>query len=188
MVVNTVSKMTVSIEKFNTPSLEPRSFRQLEKWVRRTSKDIIPIREPKILIRGAKIIIALWNHRSGSINFEFHSFFDNDKFLSLRSDFKTQIMKEGIHPEEYRMVVFKDVSNDTAFLTRSCTDTTETIKWEDGNEYPLVKLEISNTSHPFYTGKMTLVDTAGRIDKFKNRYAKHKKPVETPAEKEESED
>ena len=86
-------------------------------------------------------------------------------------------MKEGIHPEEYRKVVFKDVSNDTAFITRSCANTKETIKWEDGNDYPLIKLEISNTSHPFYTGKMTLVDTAGRIDKFKTRYAKHKKPA-----------
>ena len=84
-------------------------------------------------------------------------------------------MKEGIHPEEYRKVVFKDVSNDTAFLTQSCAESKETIKWEDGNEYPLIKLEISNTSHPFYTGKMTLVDTAGRIDKFKTKYAKFNK-------------
>lgn len=92
-------------------------------------------------------------------------------------------MKEGIHPEDYRMVVFKDVSNDTAFLTRSCASSKETIKWQDGNEYPLVKLEISNTSHPFYTGKMTLVDTAGRVDRFKNRYAKVKKPVQKVEEK-----
>ncbi|MFT5919609.1 MAG: large subunit ribosomal protein L31 [Granulosicoccus sp.] len=102
-------------------------------------------------------------------------------------------MKEGIHPEGYRSIVFKDESNDTAFLTQSCAETKETIEWEDGNEYPLIKLEISNTSHPFYTGKMTLVDTAGRIDKFKTRYAKHKKadgalvaseeaPKETPEE------
>lgn len=91
-------------------------------------------------------------------------------------------MKDGIHPEDYRFVVFKDVSNDTAFLTRSCAESKETIEWEDGNEYPLVKLEISNTSHPFYTGKMTLVDTAGRIDKFRNRYAKHKKPAAATAE------
>ena len=96
-------------------------------------------------------------------------------------------MKNGIHPEEYRFVVFKDVSNDTAFLTRSCAATSETIKWEDGNDYPLVKLEISDTSHPFYTGKMTLVDTAGRIDKFRTRYAKHKKPEAAPAEDESSE-
>jgi large subunit ribosomal protein L31 len=95
-------------------------------------------------------------------------------------------MKEGIHPEEYRKVVFKDVSNDTAFITRSCANTKETIKWEDGNDYPLIKLEISNTSHPFYTGKMTLVDTAGRIDKFKTRYAKHKKPAAATAATEEA--
>lgn len=84
-------------------------------------------------------------------------------------------MKQGIHPEDYRMVVFKDMSNGDAFLTKSTASTKETIKWEDGNEYPLVKVEISSTSHPFYTGKIQLVDTAGRIDKFKNKYAKFKK-------------
>ena len=83
-------------------------------------------------------------------------------------------MKKGIHPENYRLVVFKDMSNETSFLTHSTAETKETIKWEDGNEYPVVKLEISNTSHPFYTGKMKLVDTAGRIDKFRNRYEKKK--------------
>jgi large subunit ribosomal protein L31 len=83
-------------------------------------------------------------------------------------------MKKGIHPENYRLVVFKDMSNDIMFLTKSCADTKETIKYEDGNEYPLVKMEISNTSHPYYTGKMKLVDTAGRIDKFRNRYEKKK--------------
>lgn len=82
-------------------------------------------------------------------------------------------MKKGIHPDSYRFVVFKDMSNETAFLTRSSASSKETIKWEDGNEYPLIKLEISNTSHPFYTGKMKLVDTAGRVDKFMNRYKTH---------------
>ena len=81
-------------------------------------------------------------------------------------------MKQGIHPASYRFVVFKDMSNGHTFMSRSTANTKETIQWEDGKEYPLVKLEISNTSHPFYTGKMKLVDTAGRIDKFKNRYAK----------------
>lgn len=81
-------------------------------------------------------------------------------------------MKEGIHPKNYRFVVFKDMSNEYSFLTRSTVETRETIVWEDGNEYPLVKLEISHKSHPFYTGKMQLVDTAGRIDKFRTRYAK----------------
>lgn len=81
-------------------------------------------------------------------------------------------MKQGIHPSNYRLVVFKDMSNGTAFLSKSTTNSKETILWEDGNEYPVVKLEISNTSHPFYTGKNMLVDTAGRIDKFKKRYAK----------------
>ncbi|MDZ7737632.1 MAG: type B 50S ribosomal protein L31 [Bacteroidales bacterium] len=82
-------------------------------------------------------------------------------------------MKKGIHPEDYRYVVFKDMSNNISFLTRSAAASRETVKWEDGNEYPLIKLEISNTSHPFYTGKMKLVDTAGRVDKFMNRYKSH---------------
>ena len=83
-------------------------------------------------------------------------------------------MKKGIHPEAYRMVIFKDTSNETMFLTRSAAPTKETATWEDGKEYPVVKVEISNTSHPFYTGKSMFVDTAGRIEKFKNRYAKKK--------------
>jgi large subunit ribosomal protein L31 len=82
-------------------------------------------------------------------------------------------MKEGIHPNNYRLVVFQDMSNGYAFLTRSTASSRDTIKWEDGNEYPLIKLEISNTSHPFYTGKMKLVDTAGRVDKYMNRYRSH---------------
>jgi large subunit ribosomal protein L31 len=81
-------------------------------------------------------------------------------------------MKQGLHPENYRVVVFKDMSNGESFLSRSTAYSKETVKWEDGNEYPIIKLEISNTSHPFYTGKNMLVDTAGRIDKFKKRYAK----------------
>lgn len=81
-------------------------------------------------------------------------------------------MKQGIHPENYRLVVFKDMSNGVSFLSRSTANTRETVQWEDGKEYPIIKLEISNTSHPFYTGKNMLVDTAGRIDKFKKRYAK----------------
>jgi large subunit ribosomal protein L31 len=85
---------------------------------------------------------------------------------------KINNMKQGIHPEDYRFVVFKDMSNGTTFLTRSAALSKETIKWEDGNEYPLIKLEISNTSHPFFTGQNVLVDTAGRIDKFKKKYAK----------------
>ena len=83
-------------------------------------------------------------------------------------------MKEGIHPKNYRIVAFKDMSNDDVFLTKSTVDAKETIE-HDGSTYPLVKLEISRTSHPFYTGKTKLIDTAGRIDKFKNRYAKLKK-------------
>lgn len=84
-------------------------------------------------------------------------------------------MKEGIHPKTYRKVVFKDMSNGFTFLSRSTAASSETIKWEDGQEYPVIKLEISNTSHPFYTGKNVLVDTAGRIDKFKKRYEKKAK-------------
>jgi len=84
------------------------------------------------------------------------------------------IMKKGIHPENYRPVVFKDMSNGDMFLSRSTCKTTETVEFE-GETYPVVKLEISNTSHPFYTGKSKLVDTAGRVDKFMSRYAKTRK-------------
>lgn len=80
-------------------------------------------------------------------------------------------MKKGIHPENYRLVVFKDMSNDETFITRSTAPSRETIT-VDGVEYPLIKVEISNTSHPFYTGKSMFIDTAGRIEKFKKRYAK----------------
>ncbi len=83
-------------------------------------------------------------------------------------------MKSDIHPKNYRLVVFKDFSADTAFLSRSCAETKETIVWEDGKEYPLVKLEISSASHPFFTGKMKFVDSAGRIDKFNKRFSKTK--------------
>lgn len=80
-------------------------------------------------------------------------------------------MKADIHPD-YREVVFQDLSSDFAFLTRSTIKTKETIKWEDGNEYPLVKVEVSSASHPFYTGKHKLMDTGGRVDRFKRRYNK----------------
>jgi large subunit ribosomal protein L31 len=87
-------------------------------------------------------------------------------------------MKKGIHPKEYGFVVFKDMSNDYMFLTRSTARSKETIVWEDGNEYPLIKVEISSASHPFFTGKMKLVDTAGRIDKFRNRYKNYNPGIE----------
>ena len=80
-------------------------------------------------------------------------------------------MKQDIHPKEYRPVVFKDMSNGDMFLSRSTCKTNDTIEFE-GETYPLGKLEISNTSHPFYTGKSKLVDTAGRVDKFMSRYGK----------------
>ena len=83
-------------------------------------------------------------------------------------------MRQGIHPGNYRFVVFKDMSNGHSFLSRSTAPSKETVKWEDGNEYPLIKLEISSTSHPFFTGQKVLVDTAGRIDKFKKKYEKKK--------------
>jgi large subunit ribosomal protein L31 len=82
-------------------------------------------------------------------------------------------MKKDIHPKNYRMVVFKDMSNGYTFMTRSTAASRETIKMDDGKEYPLIKLEISNTSHPFYTGKMKLVDSAGRVDKYMSRYKDH---------------
>ena len=79
-------------------------------------------------------------------------------------------MKADIHPK-YRPVVFKDVSADVSFLTRSTATSKETVKWEDGNEYPLIKVDISSASHPFFTGKQKFVDTAGRVEKFQKKFA-----------------
>ncbi len=83
-------------------------------------------------------------------------------------------MKKNIHPKNYRIVVFKDISVNESFLSRSCAPTRETILWEDGKEYPMIKLEISSNSHPFFTGKMKYVDTAGRIDKFHKKFVNSK--------------
>lgn len=79
-------------------------------------------------------------------------------------------MKKDLHPKDYRFVVFQDVSCNYSFLTKSTIATKETIKWEDGNEYPLYKLDISSESHPYFTGQQNLVDTAGRIEKFNQKY------------------
>ena len=84
-------------------------------------------------------------------------------------------MNKEIHPKNYRFVVFKDFSCDYSFLSKSTIDTKDTIVWEDGKEYPLVKLEISSASHPFFTGQMKFIDTAGRIEKFQKKYARFKK-------------
>lgn len=81
----------------------------------------------------------------------------------------TLIMKKDIHPTNYRQVVFQDLNDNTSFLTRSTVSSDETVKWEDGNEYPLVKVHISSSSHPFYTGQEKLLDIEGRVDKFKAR-------------------
>ena len=83
-------------------------------------------------------------------------------------------MKTGIHPE-YRPVVFQDSSADYSFLTRSTIETDETIEWTDGNTYPLCKVEISSASHPFFTGTMKIVDTAGRVERFERRFGSRKK-------------
>jgi large subunit ribosomal protein L31 len=85
-------------------------------------------------------------------------------------------VKTDIHPN-YRLVVFQDTSSDLAFLTKSTVETSATIEWEDGNTYPLAKVEISSASHPFYTGKQILVDTTGRVERFRKRYGS------TPAKK-----
>ena len=79
-------------------------------------------------------------------------------------------MKKSTHPDNYRSVVFRDVSCDYSFLSKSCAPTKDKVTWEDGNEYPLIKLEISSQSHPFFTGKMKFVDSAGRIDKFNKKF------------------
>jgi large subunit ribosomal protein L31 len=84
-------------------------------------------------------------------------------------------MKKDIHPKQYRFVVFKDIATDDAFLTKSAINTKDTIAWEDGNTYPLVKVEVSAFSHPFFTGKTKFVDSAGRIDKFNKKFTKFQK-------------
>lgn len=96
-------------------------------------------------------------------------------------------MKKDIHPENYRLVAFKDMSNEDVFITKSTANTKEKLEFE-GVEYPLIKLEISRTSHPFYTGKSKLIDTAGRIDKFKSKYQKFKKPAAVAKPEAEKED
>lgn len=107
--------------------------------------------------------------------------YDTDNFflrLTVIREYKLKIdnrvMKKGIHPDNYRPVAFKDMSNEDVFITRSTINAKETIEL-DGVTYPLVKIEISNTSHPFYTGKSKLVDTAGRVDKFMSRYGNRNK-------------
>jgi len=94
-------------------------------------------------------------------------------FVSNYNYDRTGTMKKGIHPN-YRPVVFQDGSCDFSILTRSTIKTEDTIVWNDGNTYPLVKLEISSGSHPFFTGKQKLLDTAGRVEKFNRKYAKKK--------------
>ncbi len=91
-------------------------------------------------------------------------------------------MKQDIHPE-YRNVVFQDTSSDFSFLTRSTIKTSDTIEWEDGETYPLAKVEISSESHPFYTGKQILVDSGGRVERFRRRYAQKGMDVGTGAKK-----
>ena len=91
---------------------------------------------------------------------------------AVKTKVKRLKMKKGIHPENYRTVAFKDMSNGHVFITKSTVNTKET-ELVDGVEYPVIKLEISSSSHPFYTGKMKLVDTAGSVDKFNTRYKKH---------------
>ena len=103
---------------------------------------------------------------SCSYNYLCSPIFNNTAFIIKE-------MRKDTHPKNYRLVVFKDMSDNTTFITRSTASSKETIKMEDGQDYPLIKLEISASSHPFYTGKMKLVDTAGRVDKFMNRYKNH---------------
>ncbi len=93
------------------------------------------------------------------------------KFAPFNATTSISKMKQGIHPE-YRDVVFQDISSDFAILTKSTASTRDTIKWEDGNEYPLLKLEISSQSHPFYTGKQHILQTAKQVDKFRQRYGR----------------
>ena len=107
-----------------------------------------------------------------------------ESFAIFAALFKNIVMKKDIHPEAYRLVVFKDMTTEDSFIGKSTVESAETIQWEDGNEYPLVKLEISAHSHPFFTGKMQFVDTAGRIDKFRSKYGKWDKKKKDEEKKE----
>jgi large subunit ribosomal protein L31 len=98
-----------------------------------------------------------------------------EKLEFRKEKIKNSNMKKDIHPKSYRMVVFRDISTDEAFLTRSAANTRDTVIWEDGKEYPLIKVEVSAFSHPFFTGKQKFVDTAGRIDKFNKKFSKFAK-------------
>ena len=97
-------------------------------------------------------------------------------------------MQKELHPESYRTVIFRDINANTSWLGKSCAKTRDTDTFEDGKEYPLIKLEISSASHPFFTGKMQFVDTAGRIDKFNKKFGKSRfaKKIEEPKEGEEA--
>lgn len=90
---------------------------------------------------------------------------------SIDIDLKGSAMKKDIHPDNYRFVVFQDKSANVSFLTRSTAPSNDTVQWEDGKEYPLVNVEISSASHPFFTGKQKFVDTAGRVEKFQRKFA-----------------
>src|SRR5947209_2146792 len=128
---------------------------------------MLPKRDPGF----RKFMILLYNHRL----FPTRQVIDNrvKKQDDRRSDdwlpnYLRQIMKAGIHPD-YRDVLFHDVSNDFKFITRSTVQTRETMEFE-GKQYPLIKIEVSSESHPFYTGKHKIVDTAGRVDKFRKKF------------------
>lgn len=95
-------------------------------------------------------------------------------------------MKKDLHPDNYRTVIFKDISNDEVFLGKSCAETRDTETWEDGTEYPVIKMEISSASHPFFTGKMKFVDTAGRIDKFNKKFSKFSKKFSKRSDEQEA--
>ncbi len=100
-----------------------------------------------------------------------HKSSNNPLTFAKKTDTMLQIMKSKLHPTEYRPVVFSDEAAGFAFLTQSTAQTTETIKWEDGNEYPLVKIHISSASHPFFTGEEKIIDTEGRVDRYKAKFA-----------------
>jgi large subunit ribosomal protein L31 len=118
--------------------------------------------------------VSVESHESldSSVGIETTTETEHNSGLSFLSS-RNATMKAGIHPE-YREVVFQDVSSDFSFKTRSTIKTKDTIQWEDGNEYPLVKVEVSSQSHPFYTGQHKIVDSGGRVDRFKQRYGKAK--------------
>ena len=147
---NRVSKSNIKTNRFQYPNLQKKKI-----FIPELNKSVTI----KLSVKAMKIVDKL-----GLLPYL------KKQGLTLADISWVYNMKKEIHPDDYRLVVFQDISCDYTFITRSTVKTSDTIKWEDGKEYPLYKLEISDRSHPYFTGKPNLVDSAGRIEKFNRKY------------------